>query len=159
MFTYLCLWSQIYKITNEVESLLQFLNGIWKYFTKGSVTERKWVVHCCCSWGWKDWTELKWRDKMSLPASFLTSQNKSIAQGQGWVSVANTILFIKGERELWVSPYVWKVLYLLCFPSLFPTMPRHNYHKVAPLVKSLCDKHGLLYVNKPMLKAFGDIVR
>ncbi|KAM9767626.1 fatty acid desaturase 2-like protein FADS2B [Dama dama] len=42
---------------------------------------------------------------------------------------------------------------------LFPTMPRHNYHKVAPLVKSLCAKHGLQYVNKPMLKAFGDIAR
>ncbi|XP_059731158.1 fatty acid desaturase 2-like protein FADS2B isoform X2 [Bos taurus] len=42
---------------------------------------------------------------------------------------------------------------------LFPTMPRHNYHKVAPLVKSLCAKHGLPYVNKPILKAFGDIIR
>ncbi|XP_036883699.1 fatty acid desaturase 2-like protein FADS2B [Sturnira hondurensis] len=42
---------------------------------------------------------------------------------------------------------------------LFPTMPRHNYHKAAPLVRSLCAKHGLQYVNKPMLKAFGDIVR
>ncbi|XP_055280108.1 fatty acid desaturase 2-like protein FADS2B isoform X3 [Moschus berezovskii] len=42
---------------------------------------------------------------------------------------------------------------------LFPTMPRHNYHKVAPLVKSLCAKHGLQYVNKPILKAFGDILR
>ncbi|XP_062053408.1 fatty acid desaturase 2-like protein FADS2B [Lepus europaeus] len=42
---------------------------------------------------------------------------------------------------------------------LFPTMPRHNYHKVAPLVRSLCAKHGLKYVNKPMLRAFGDIVR
>ncbi|KAI4537235.1 hypothetical protein MG293_012098, partial [Ovis ammon polii] len=41
---------------------------------------------------------------------------------------------------------------------LFPTMPRHNCHKVAPLVKSLCAKHGLPYVNKPMLKAFGDIL-
>lgn len=36
-------------------------------------------------------------------------------------------------------------------------MPRHNYHKVAPLMRSLCAKHGLPYVNKPMLKAFGDI--
>ncbi|XP_045714285.1 fatty acid desaturase 2-like protein FADS2B [Phyllostomus hastatus] len=42
---------------------------------------------------------------------------------------------------------------------LFPTMPRHNYHKAAPLVRSLCAKHGVQYVNKPMLKAFGDIVR
>nr|XP_012605313.1 fatty acid desaturase 2-like protein FADS2P1 [Microcebus murinus] len=42
---------------------------------------------------------------------------------------------------------------------LFPTMPRHNYHKVAPLVRSLCAKHGLQYVNKPLLKAIGDIFR
>ncbi|XP_072494723.1 fatty acid desaturase 2-like protein FADS2B isoform X1 [Notamacropus eugenii] len=42
---------------------------------------------------------------------------------------------------------------------LFPTMPRHNYYKIAPLVRSLCAKHGIDYVNKPMLKAFGDIVR
>ncbi|XP_054999738.1 fatty acid desaturase 2-like protein FADS2B [Sorex araneus] len=42
---------------------------------------------------------------------------------------------------------------------LFPTMPRHNYHKVAPLVRSLCAKHGLQYVKKPMLQAFGDIAR
>ncbi|XP_068412230.1 fatty acid desaturase 2-like protein FADS2B [Eschrichtius robustus] len=42
---------------------------------------------------------------------------------------------------------------------LFPTMPCHNYHKVAPLVRSLCAKHGLQYVNKPLLKAFGDTGR
>uniref|UniRef100_A0A667IMR2 Cytochrome b5 heme-binding domain-containing protein n=1 Tax=Lynx canadensis TaxID=61383 RepID=A0A667IMR2_LYNCA len=36
---------------------------------------------------------------------------------------------------------------------LFPTMPCHNYHKVAPLVRSLCAKHGLQYVNKPLLKS------
>ncbi|XP_027714701.1 fatty acid desaturase 3-like isoform X1 [Vombatus ursinus] len=41
---------------------------------------------------------------------------------------------------------------------LFPTMPRHNYHKVAPLVKSLCAKHGLNYEVKPFLKALTDIV-
>ena len=37
-------------------------------------------------------------------------------------------------------------------------MPRHNFHKVAPLVESLCKKHGLDYQVKPMLKAFADIV-
>ncbi|XP_074087760.1 fatty acid desaturase 3 [Macrotis lagotis] len=41
---------------------------------------------------------------------------------------------------------------------LFPTMPRHNYHKIAPLVKSLCVKHGLNYEVKPFLKALMDIV-
>ncbi|NWW36793.1 FADS1 desaturase, partial [Panurus biarmicus] len=41
---------------------------------------------------------------------------------------------------------------------LFPTMPRHNYWKVAPLVKSLCAKHSLEYQCKPLLTAFADIV-
>lgn len=43
--------------------------------------------------------------------------------------------------------------------SLFPTMPRHNYWKVAPLVKSLCAKHGIEYQCKPLLTAFADIVQ
>ncbi|PVD37376.1 hypothetical protein C0Q70_04375 [Pomacea canaliculata] len=41
---------------------------------------------------------------------------------------------------------------------LFPTMPRHNYAKVAPLVKSLCEKHGIEYRSKTWYKAFADIV-
>uniref|UniRef100_A0A8C3UNE1 Fatty acid desaturase domain-containing protein n=1 Tax=Catharus ustulatus TaxID=91951 RepID=A0A8C3UNE1_CATUS len=41
---------------------------------------------------------------------------------------------------------------------LFPTMPRHNYWKVAPLVKSLCDKHGIEYKSKTLLTAFVDIL-
>ncbi|XP_041516811.1 acyl-CoA (8-3)-desaturase isoform X1 [Microtus oregoni] len=41
---------------------------------------------------------------------------------------------------------------------LFPTMPRHNYYKVAPLVQSLCTKHGIEYKTKPLLSAFADIV-
>lgn len=41
---------------------------------------------------------------------------------------------------------------------LFPTMPRHNYHKVAPLVQSLCAKHGIEYQSKPLLSAFADII-
>ncbi|XP_021107406.1 fatty acid desaturase 1 isoform X3 [Heterocephalus glaber] len=41
---------------------------------------------------------------------------------------------------------------------LFPTMPRHNYHKAAPLVRSLCAKHGIEYQSKPLLSAFADIV-
>ncbi|KAF5926038.1 hypothetical protein HPG69_016074 [Diceros bicornis minor] len=41
---------------------------------------------------------------------------------------------------------------------LFPTMPRHNYRRVAPLVKALCAKHGLSYEVKPLLTALVDIV-
>ncbi|XP_064620967.1 acyl-CoA Delta-6 desaturase-like [Lineus longissimus] len=42
---------------------------------------------------------------------------------------------------------------------LFPTMPRHNYYKMASLVKSLCEKHGIKYQVKPMGKAMADITR
>ncbi|KAK7113757.1 hypothetical protein V1264_012987 [Littorina saxatilis] len=41
---------------------------------------------------------------------------------------------------------------------LFPTMPRHNLAKVAPLVRSLCKKHGIEYQSKSLLTAFSDIV-
>lgn len=37
-------------------------------------------------------------------------------------------------------------------------MPRHNYHKVAPLVQSLCAKYGIKYESKPLFSAFADIV-
>uniref|UniRef100_A0A8C7HGD7 Fatty acid desaturase 2-like n=1 Tax=Oncorhynchus kisutch TaxID=8019 RepID=A0A8C7HGD7_ONCKI len=42
---------------------------------------------------------------------------------------------------------------------LFPTMPRHNYHLVAPLVRALCEKHGLSYQVKTLQKAIIDVVR
>jgi fatty acid desaturase len=42
---------------------------------------------------------------------------------------------------------------------LFPTMPRHSYHKMAPLVKALCAKHGMYCEVKPFLTALVDITR
>ncbi|XP_061494225.1 acyl-CoA (8-3)-desaturase-like isoform X2 [Rhineura floridana] len=41
---------------------------------------------------------------------------------------------------------------------LFPTMPRHNFWKVAPLVKSMCAKHGIDYQSKPLFAGFADVV-
>ncbi|NXC37657.1 FADS2 desaturase, partial [Penelope pileata] len=41
---------------------------------------------------------------------------------------------------------------------LFPTMPRHNFWKIKPLVKSLCAKYGVQYEEKSLGKAFVDIV-
>ncbi|GFS10626.1 fatty acid desaturase 2 [Elysia marginata] len=42
---------------------------------------------------------------------------------------------------------------------LFPTMPRTSFHKVRPLVQSLCKKHNIEYRNKTLYNAFADIVR
>ncbi len=44
-------------------------------------------------------------------------------------------------------------------PSLFPTMPRHNYWRAAPHVRALCDKYGVKYQEKGLYEAFADIVR
>jgi fatty acid desaturase len=41
---------------------------------------------------------------------------------------------------------------------LMPTMPRHHYPKVRPLIQELCKKHGIVYREKPLLAAMGDIV-
>uniref|UniRef100_A0A8C4F4C2 Fatty acid desaturase 2 n=1 Tax=Dicentrarchus labrax TaxID=13489 RepID=A0A8C4F4C2_DICLA len=42
---------------------------------------------------------------------------------------------------------------------LFPTMPRHNYHLVAPLVHALCEKHGIPYQVKTMWQGLVDVIR
>jgi len=41
---------------------------------------------------------------------------------------------------------------------LFPTMPRHNLHKIQSLVQVFCRKHNCQYINKPLMTAFVDIV-
>nr|WMZ00125.1 fatty acid desaturase 2 [Plecoglossus altivelis] len=42
---------------------------------------------------------------------------------------------------------------------LFPTMPRHNFHRIAPRVRALCKKHGLSYEVKTLGQGFADVVR
>nr|AKI89066.1 delta-6 fatty acid desaturase [Apostichopus japonicus] len=39
---------------------------------------------------------------------------------------------------------------------IFPTMPRHHLHRIAPYVKSLCEKHGIKYTVKTMSDGFLD---
>ncbi|XP_040894518.1 acyl-CoA 6-desaturase [Toxotes jaculatrix] len=41
---------------------------------------------------------------------------------------------------------------------LFPTMPRHNYHRVAPQVRALCEKYRIPYQVKTLWQGFTDIV-
>ena len=40
----------------------------------------------------------------------------------------------------------------------FPTMPWQNLPKVAPLVRSLCAKHSIEYLEKLLLQALQDII-
>uniref|UniRef100_A0A3P9KHY7 acyl-CoA (8-3)-desaturase n=1 Tax=Oryzias latipes TaxID=8090 RepID=A0A3P9KHY7_ORYLA len=41
---------------------------------------------------------------------------------------------------------------------LFPRMPRHSYHLVAPQVRELCKKHGVPYQIKSLWRAMADVV-
>ena len=41
---------------------------------------------------------------------------------------------------------------------LMPTMPRHNYGKVKPLVEKMCKNHDIEYQSKTLLGAMADIV-
>ncbi|KAK2178957.1 hypothetical protein NP493_521g00005 [Ridgeia piscesae] len=41
---------------------------------------------------------------------------------------------------------------------LFPTMPRNNLCKAVPLVRSLCKKHNIPYICKPLWQGFTDII-
>uniref|UniRef100_A0A8C5FC93 acyl-CoA (8-3)-desaturase n=1 Tax=Gadus morhua TaxID=8049 RepID=A0A8C5FC93_GADMO len=43
--------------------------------------------------------------------------------------------------------------------SLFPTMPRHNYQVLAPLVRALCEKHSIPYQEKTLWRGVADVVR
>ncbi|XP_071941534.1 acyl-CoA 6-desaturase-like [Antedon mediterranea] len=42
---------------------------------------------------------------------------------------------------------------------LFPCMPRHNLHRIAPLVKSVCRKHDIEYRVKTLSEGLTDILR
>lgn len=56
----------------------------------------------------------------------------------------------------------WLVFYLMplfFLSSLFPRMPRHNYHLVAPQIRAVCEKHGVPYQVKTLWKGMADIVR
>ncbi|MCJ8736162.1 hypothetical protein PDJAM_G00255730 [Pangasius djambal] len=41
---------------------------------------------------------------------------------------------------------------------VFPTMPRHNYVHVAPLLRELCEKYGVQYQVKGLCEAMSDII-
>uniref|UniRef100_A0A452EH10 Cytochrome b5 heme-binding domain-containing protein n=1 Tax=Capra hircus TaxID=9925 RepID=A0A452EH10_CAPHI len=86
-----------------------------------------------------------------------TSMKISKEENQDWFS--SQVLATCNVEQSFFNDWFTGHLNFQIEHHLFPTMPHHNYHKVASLVKSLCAKHGLPYVKKPMMKAFGDILR
>lgn len=78
-----------------------------------------------------------------------------------YTKIGPNIISVKRSRRSVFSMKTAATIVPLCFLldlSLFPTMPRHNYYKIAPLVKSLCAKYGVPYEEKPLMRAFADIV-
>ncbi|KAJ1536952.1 hypothetical protein HK096_005842, partial [Nowakowskiella sp. JEL0078] len=41
---------------------------------------------------------------------------------------------------------------------MFPTIPRHNFHKISPLVSSLCRKHGVNYHETNFTSGLGEVL-
>uniref|UniRef100_A0A3B3X0S7 acyl-CoA (8-3)-desaturase n=1 Tax=Poecilia mexicana TaxID=48701 RepID=A0A3B3X0S7_9TELE len=50
------------------------------------------------------------------------------------------------------------LLFIVFFFSLFPMMPRHNYHLVVPRVRAMCEKHGVPYEIKSLWRGMADVV-
>ena len=66
-------------------------------------------------------------------------------------------------RNLWSGidfivqeTYIYLNYYLF---SLFPMMPRHNLYKIQPLARSLCKKHDIPFIIKPLMTSFVDLVK
>ncbi|XP_060626612.2 acyl-CoA (8-3)-desaturase-like isoform X1 [Anolis sagrei] len=78
-------------------------------------------------------------------------------QNLDWVSTQLTATC--NVDQSWFNDWYTGHLNFQIEHHLFPTMPRHNYWKVAPLVKSLCAKHGVKYQCKSLFTAFADILR
>nr|WAY16335.1 front-end fatty acid desaturase group B [Platynereis dumerilii] len=76
--------------------------------------------------------------------------------GDDWL-VSQTLSTCNVESN-WFNDWFTGHLNFQIEHHLFPTMPRHNYHKVAPLVKEICEKHHLPYHVKPMGRAMADII-
>ena len=82
-----------------------------------------------------------------------------------YISVTSQLdqFYISMSSQQWSEQLIAVLSYThpvcLSVHSLFPTMPRHNLYKIAPLVKSLCEKHNIPYIVKPLGTAFADIVR
>lgn len=49
-------------------------------------------------------------------------------------------------------------LHLQIEHHLFPTMPRHNLHKVRPIVEALCKTHGIPYRSTSLLEGVGEVL-
>lgn len=77
-------------------------------------------------------------------------------KGDSWVQsqLATTCNVEEGLFNDWFTGHLnWQIEH-----HLFPTMPRHNFYKVAPAIRALCTKHGLKYECKTLYGAFADIV-
>ncbi|KAF4008114.1 hypothetical protein G4228_019735 [Cervus hanglu yarkandensis] len=68
------------------------------------------------------------------------------------------ICLVKFLESPWIT-YITQMSHIPVKMSKEENQDWFSTQQTSPLVKSLCAKHGLPYVNKPMLKAFGDIAR
>ncbi|XP_020662644.3 acyl-CoA (8-3)-desaturase-like [Pogona vitticeps] len=142
-----------------------------------SITRRKWVeliltvtynIRVCLMFiplmGFKSFMAYYWLSRFLESNWFLwVSQMNHIPmnidydQNLDWVSAQ--LAATCDVDQSWFNDWYTGHLNFQIEHHLFPTMPRHNYWKVAPLVKSLCAKHGIRYQCKTLPTAFADILQ
>ncbi|KAI8806760.1 fatty acid desaturase-domain-containing protein [Cladochytrium replicatum] len=61
-------------------------------------------------------------------------------------------------KPTWFSDWFTGGLNYQIEHHMFPNIPRHNFHKVAPLVESLCRKHGVVYHRTGMLSGMSEVI-
>uniref|UniRef100_F7C4G0 Cytochrome b5 heme-binding domain-containing protein n=1 Tax=Equus caballus TaxID=9796 RepID=F7C4G0_HORSE len=157
------------KYINYEKQHLYFLMIVLPFFMPGYISMQT-VRHI---YSRKHWEELPWVSSFyihyfiifgpsygifgSLLLIYFVNHITTREENQDWLSTQ--VLATCNVEQSFFNDWFTGHLNFQIEHHLFPTMPRHNYHKVAPLVKSLCAKHGLQYVKKPLLKAVGDIFR
>ncbi|XP_038071960.1 acyl-CoA 6-desaturase-like isoform X2 [Patiria miniata] len=77
-------------------------------------------------------------------------------QGKPWLALQLSATC--NIQQSWFNDWFTGHLNFQIEHHLFPTMPRHNLYRIAPMAKSLCKKHGIDYQLKTLGSAFVDIV-
>jgi len=116
-------------------SLLGFWSMFWLYWTMRFI-ESLWFT---------------WVTSMNhLPMPIDHEENKD------WVS--QQIITTQNVDQSFFNDWFTGHLNFQCEHHLFPTMPRHNFHKVHKRVVQLCKENGLNVRVRPLFGAFKDIL-
>nr|Q9LEN0.1 RecName: Full=Bifunctional delta 6-fatty acyl acetylenase/desaturase; Short=CpAcet6 [Ceratodon purpureus]CAB94992.1 delta 6-fatty acetylenase [Ceratodon purpureus] len=90
---------------------------------------------------------------------FTLSHNGKEVYNESKDFVRAQVITTRNTKRGWFNDWFTGGLDTQIEHHLFPTMPRHNYPKIAPQVEALCKKHGLEYDNVSVVGASVAVVK